>query len=280
MSEKYVEKAFLYFIVLSLFLHVAAITGYLLIPEKKREIKREPLMVDLSDLPELQEVPRDREKAQRFGEKRRRVERETAPKGERARDKTALLPRTAPRPALPRPPIADRQLEAPARDEMSESARKQAPEVKPKGTAIPDLAKLYPSADRLARLEEGYRKKYDTEVEEGDTKFLNSDDIKFASFLRRFETAVYSVWRYPAEAARAGVQGVTPVKITFNRKGEIERIQLLQSSGNRLLDEEVFRTLHALGPLGGLPKGYDKEQFNLIAFFEYGIVNGISRGLR
>jgi periplasmic protein TonB len=115
-------------------------------------------------------------------------------------------------------------------------------------------------------------------VEVGDTRFLNTDDILFGSFLRRFESAVYGVWKYPAEASRAGIQGVTPVRITFNRKGEVESIELLSSSGSQILDDEVFRTLHALGPIGGFPKRYKKEQFHLIAYFQYGIYQGSSRG--
>ena len=73
----------------------------------------------------------------------------------------------------------------------------------------------------MARLEESYRKKYGEEVAEGETRFLNTDDIQFGSFLRRFETAVYGVWRYPQEAAMKGIEGITPVRITFNRRGEI-----------------------------------------------------------
>jgi protein TonB len=86
------------------------------------------------------------------------------------------------------------------------------------------------------------------------------------------------VWTYPAAASRAGIQGVTPVRITFSRKGEIENIQLLQSSGSRILDDEVFRALRALGPIGSLPKNYTKDHFNLIAFFEYGLFGGSGRG--
>jgi len=151
-------------------------------------------------------------------------------------------------------------------------------EGKPGVKNLPELSRLYPSASRLAKLEEGYRKKYGDDVEEGDTRFLNSDDIFFGSFLRRFESAVYGVWRYPEAAARAGIQGVTPVKITFNRKGEIEKIDLLESSGSQILDNEVLRTLKALGPIGGFPKAYNKEQFHLIAFFQYGLIQGAGRG--
>jgi len=282
MSDKYIEKTFLYFIALSLLLHVAAITVYLLLPQEKKTFKTAPFMVDLSDLPELKNLPKSEEKTHRLADKRRRVMRETAPKGEGARDRVTSSRLADKGIIVPGAPPKARRAGAPpqSREDLSEDVKRSGQAAKPKESALPQLAKLYPSANKLARLEESYRKKYDTEVEEGDTKFLNSDDIRFGSFLRRFETAVYGVWRYPTEAARAGVQGVTPVKITFNRKGEIESIQLLQSSGSKLLDDEVFRTLHALGPLGGLPKGYDKDHFNLIAFFEYGIINGISRGLR
>ena len=53
----------------------------------------------------------------------------------------------------------------------------------------------------MAQLEESYRRKFEDDIAEGDTRFLNSDDILFGSFLRRFEGAVYGVWRYPQEAA-------------------------------------------------------------------------------
>jgi protein TonB len=136
---------------------------------------------------------------------------------------------------------------------------------------------LFPGANRLAQLEESYRRKFENDIAEGDTRFLNSDDMVFGSFLRRFEGAVYGVWRYPQEAAMKGIEGITPVRITFNRRGEITNIQQLESSGARILDDEVIRTLRAIGPVGGFPKGYDKDEFHLIAFFQYG---GARRALR
>jgi protein TonB len=136
---------------------------------------------------------------------------------------------------------------------------------------------LFPGASRLAKLEENYRRAFENDIAEGDTRFLNSDDIAFGSFLRRFEGAVYGVWRYPQAAAMKGIEGITPVRITFNRQGEITHIQQLESSGALILDEEVMRTLRAIGPVGGFPKGYDKEEFHLIAFFQYG---GSRRSLR
>jgi protein TonB len=76
-----------------------------------------------------------------------------------------------------------------------------------------------------------------------------------------------------------GIEGITPVRITFNRDGSInyEKSRILESSGSKILDDEVMRTLHSIGPVGGFPKGYDKDEFHLIGFFQYG---GARRALR
>lgn len=272
MSEKYIEKAFLYFVALSLLLHVVVLTGLYLMPEDKRESTPEPYMVELSDLPEVKDNSHIKEQTKRLDEVRRRFVRENAPKGDVRRERSPLPAVSNPgRLSAVRPRVENEPLppQAPFSDPKAVS-----PDLK----KFPELAKLFPSAERMSQLEESFRKKYDTEIEEGETRFLNSDDIQFGSFLRRFETAVYAVWSYPAAASRAGIQGVTPVKITFNRKGEIENIQLLRSSGSRILDDEVFRALRALGPIGSFPKNYAKDHFNLIAFFEYGLSGGSGKG--
>lgn len=247
------------------------------VQEKKQEPKQEAYMVDLTDIPDLP-AAQSKAKVKRFAEKRRRVARETAPRGDMPREKIASVPKSMAGRDVTR---AQRKQAAPERKPQPadrpaqmKSPGQRAAEDRSTGKKLPELSKLYPSASRMAKLEEGYRKKYGDDIEEGDTRLLNSDDIFFGSFLRRFESAVYGVWRYPEAAARAGIQGVTPVKITFNRNGEIENIDLLESSGSQILDREVIRTLKALGPIGGFPKAYNKEQFHLIAFFQYGLIQG------
>ncbi|RQW77119.1 MAG: energy transducer TonB [Geobacter sp.] len=275
------EKSLLYFLAFSLLLHGLLFAVIVYLPQEKKAARPEPVMVELQDLPQSMGTPSvEKKETRRAAEERRRVARETAPRGERERDKLAALPKRAV------PHAAQPQKEggvAPGLPEKETAPAKVAPPgeslLKPKEQGIPELSKLFPSAENMARLEEGYRKQYGPEVAEGETRFLNTDDIQFGSFLRRFETAVYGVWRYPQEAARLGIEGITPVKITFNRKGEIEKVEILQSSGSSILDAEVLRTLRLVGPLGSFPKGYDKEKFNLIAFFQYGIARGMSRGV-
>jgi protein TonB len=285
MSDSAVEKSFLYLVALSLLLHAGVFALLYYLPEAKPPKPKDPVFIDLQQMPEMPvpQQPRQQE-TQRQSDRRVRVQREQAPRGRDVRDSHAP-PASAPQARKPQ----QSQQQAAPQTPLREQPDRREPAVTP-GSSASSLLKprspstsqapqpqLFPGASRMAKLEESYRKKFENDIAEGDTRFLNSDDIQFGSFLRRFENAVYGVWRYPQEAAMKGIEGITPVRITFNRKGEIVGAKLLESSGAKILDDEVFRTLKLIGPMGGFPKGYDKDEFHLIAFFQYG---GARRSLR
>ena len=282
MSDRYIEKSFLILLLLSLLLHVGAGALLYYLPEKPQLPPKEPVFIDLQQVPDLNppSTPRQQE-TPRQSDRQVRVPSETAPRGVDVLDTDVAR---ATRPVSQNPQSAQ---QARKREDTTQNTR-EAPIVA--GSSVSSLlrprqstsqatsqAQLYPGASRMAKLEDSYRRKFENDIAEGDTRFLNSDDIQFGSFLRRFENSVYGVWRYPQEAAMKGIEGITPVRITFNRRGEITGTQLLESSGAQVLDAEVFRTLKLIGPVGGFPKGYDKDEFHLIAFFQYG---GARRALR
>lgn len=285
MPERYIEKSFLYVLCISLLLHIGVFAALYYFPSATQEPSKEPVFIDLQQMPQLkpsfEKLPQE---TTRRSEQRIRVPKESAPRGDSARetrapDKKAVQPSVrqvspAAKPAGSSQTVAKRPTTTPG---FSAASLLKPKEQSAQQTQQPSVSQLFPGASRMAKLEESYRRKFENDIAEGDTRFLNSDDIVFGSFLRRFEGAVYGVWRYPQEAALKGIEGVTPVRITFNRRGEITKVQQLESSGARILDDEVQRTLRAIGPVGGFPKGYDKDEFHLIAFFQYG---GSRRSLR
>ncbi len=279
MSDKYIEKNFLYLLTISLLCHLAAYLVITSLPQEQPQSVQEPTMVDLTELPELAPQPKVARKKEpapetkRHSELPQRVIRETAPKGRSELERRLPAPpRMAPQASRPAQVPAMPAAAAPPQPEQPAKTPVARGEgiLKPKGVQLPEGSRLFPSAAKLARLEENYREKYRREVEEGETRFLNTDDILFGSFLRRLETAIYGTWHYPQAALVRGIEGTTPVRITFDRKGEIVRVDLLESSGSKILDDEVLRTLKELGPIGSFPKGYSGEHFKLIAFFHYG----------
>lgn len=282
MYDRYVEKSFLLLLVLSLLLHIGLFAGLYFFPGPTIKKTEEPVFIDLQQMPKLKQPPEKREsETKRQSEAQIRVPKESAPRGDSAKDSIEVENKSVP------PPRAENaQASKPSRGSERRTEETPAPGYsaaslfKPKSEASKQAAvkpNLFPGISRLKKLEDGYRRKFEKDIAEGDTRFLNSDDIMFGSFLRRFEGAIYGVWRYPQEAALRGIEGITPVRITFNRQGEITNVTQLESSGARILDEEVLRTLRAIGPVGGFPKGYDKDEFHLIAFFQYG---GSGRSLR
>lgn len=282
MPDKYIEKKFLYLLCLSLLLHLGVFAALYYFPSSQPEPPKEPVFIDLQQMLEPKQPVQRQLDTERRSDQRVRVTRESAPRGNAPKDNQTLKKQSVPPTERQASPLTKSSRSSQAVTEQTPVApgSSTASLLKPKAQSQqqpPAVSQLFPGANRLAKLEEGYRRKFESDIAEGDTRFLNSDDIVFGSFLRRFEGAIYGVWRYPHEAAMNGIEGITPVRITFNRQGEITKIQQLESSGARILDEEVLRTLRAIGPVGGFPKGYDKEEFHLIAFFQYG---GSRRSLR
>ncbi|HPX61134.1 MAG TPA: TonB family protein [Deltaproteobacteria bacterium] len=272
-SDRFIEKSFVYLLVFSVLLHIAVFALVVYLPAGQPQLTTAPVFIDIKDMPVLKAQPQIRREASRKAEKRVRVPRETAPRGSDAVD-WGRRP-SGPRRAGPASPGDGPAASGPA--SPVSGLLKSRSQVASEQRLAQARSRTAPSSSRLAGLEETYRRKYAKEVAEGSTRFLNTDDDLFGSFLTRFKSAVYLYWRYPDEAVRLGLEGTTPVKITFNRKGEITKVQVLQSSGYKILDDEVVRTLRQLGPMGAFPKGYAKDEFNLIGLFHYG---GSRRSLR
>jgi len=289
MSSKKIDKNFLYLLILSVIIHLAVYTIISLIPPAQGKPEQGPTMVDLTELPDLADLPKPQLKAPPSKpepkkpvqkEQRRPIPLPALKQAPVTRQVVPQAPRTVqpsqPSQAEPSAPVSRKaEPSAPPQEtRQPEPITRGQGIFKPKSGGPIERSKLFPSAGKLARLEDSYRKKFEQEIERGDTSFLNSDDIRFGSFLRRFESAVYGVWHYPEAALARGIEGTTPVRITFNRSGEIVHVELLESSGSGILDAEVMRTLKQLGPIGSFPKGYSGNAFKLIAFFQYGISGG------
>lgn len=274
LSDKHVEKVFIYLLLLSILLHLAGFMALVYWPKPEYSPPLEPTFIDLQDLTDLPLLPPEKplDKA-RPSDQDQRVARETAPHPKPATPpvKQAAPSRTAPGSTGKPDRATSPTLPGSSVGELLRRKPQQSGDGGGTGILKPDLL---PSARRMAQMENNFRRRFADEIEDGSTHFLNTDNVQLGSFLRRFETAVYGVWRYPQEAAMQGIEGVTPVRITFNRNGEITNVKLLDSSGSRILDDEVFRTLRLIGPMGNLPRSYEKDEFHLIAFFQYGSARG------
>jgi len=260
MSAKYIEKAFLYFITLSLLLHGIVITIIVLMPDKKRVANPQPYYVDLMDSPLPTKLPKgDMRKAE--------LPKGKAVKAERDEDDLTYAPRQVLRGSPPPSAKQDRdtpriKASPPASDMKKEILSGEA--VGNPRKKLPELAKLFPSSDQMKSLEDRYRKELGVSLDGGFSESLDSEDMMLASFLSRFVKAVnQNMPYYSGEQQRqilADTKGLVSwrVIIVFNRNGGIEDLRY-KSTGSKELDDSLERAIHSVGPLGSLPKSYEKN---------------------
>lgn len=89
------------------------------------------------------------------------------------------------------------------------------------------------------------------------------------SYLGRLLAHLNRFKRYPAEAKRARVQGVTMLHFVMNRSGQVLSFEVQQSSGKPALDEEALALVQRAQPLPAIPSNFPQDQLNLIVPIEF-----------
>ena len=98
MPDRYIEKKFLYVLCISLFLHLGVGAALYFFPSAPVEPSKEPVFIDLQQMPEQKQPPEQlQEETRRRSEQRTRVIRESTPRGDTLRDVQAIEKRTEPK---------------------------------------------------------------------------------------------------------------------------------------------------------------------------------------
>lgn len=273
------------FVLLSLLLHLLL----LLVPKDRLfpvEMAPPPVYVEVRppqaldrelDLPIREELEKPREKpAERLAEKDQVVEKETAPEGQDTEDREPVVqaPQPVPRPQPPTPPRPEPSPEKPKADESDQTLAETLEGWKQKKTEpppkLPDLETLTQiSPQAMAQIESDWRQKYRKDIERGDTVWMDTQQDLLISFMRRFRDRIYLVWNYPESARIRNQQGSCLVRITVDRDGNVTDVILMESSGHRVLDDEVTRAVRQGATYGPLPRAYPNEYLHIMALFNY-----------
>lgn len=83
--------------------------------------------------------------------------------------------------------------------------------------------------------------------------------VDLMAYARRLSSVVASQRRYPASAARLGMEGKARVQVRVNRDGSLASPpRLVASSGYDVLDAEALRMVEAAAPFASLPEGHPR----------------------
>jgi protein TonB len=98
-----------------------------------------------------------------------------------------------------------------------------------------------------------------------DSVTLDTDEFKFMSYNRWLKLKVESILQYPELAAVSGIQGTLYIKFDILKDGTLGDLELLKSSGYRILDDEALRAIRASAPFQPLPDNWHMDRYSIRA---------------
>jgi protein TonB len=110
-------------------------------------------------------------------------------------------------------------------------------------------------------------------IEEGGGGFrltpLNAPEVQYISYFASIKRKIELVWQYPYEAASAGIQGELTLDFVIARSGAVNSIELVRSSGSKILDDEAIRSIRKAAPFDPIPAQYKIASLQIRGRFVY-----------
>ncbi len=98
-----------------------------------------------------------------------------------------------------------------------------------------------------------------------DSITLDTDEFKFMSYNRWLQIKIESVLKYPELAAVSGYQGTLFIKFDILKDGSLGGLEILKSSGYKILDDEALRSIRASAPFQPLPDDWRMDRYSIRA---------------
>jgi protein TonB len=156
------------------------------------------------------------------------------------------LPKTLPRSGVPE-----------GADRGTDTGKPATPQLQKQAGPLPFLTQN--DIDKLARRGMPEKRPGD------DSVTLDTDEFKFISYNRWLKIKVESVLKYPELAAISGYQGTLYIKFDIQKDGSLGDVEVLKSSGYKILDDEALRSIRSSAPFQPLPEEWKMERYSIRA---------------
>jgi protein TonB len=98
---------------------------------------------------------------------------------------------------------------------------------------------------------------------------INTREDRFFSYLLHLKRKIQAVWVYPSVAAKSGIGGSLTVEFSIARTGELLGVNLLDSSGQTILDESAMKAIKSAAPYNPFPDRLRAKRLRIKANFIY-----------
>jgi protein TonB len=109
----------------------------------------------------------------------------------------------------------------------------------------------------------------DQQSSSGGGVSLDTKEIKYLSYFAHIKRRIERVWTYPPGAIANGLQGQLHLKFVLRSDGQVKTVELLRSSGYKVLDKEAWDAVVNGGPFGPFPPTIPDDELHITARFTY-----------
>jgi TonB family protein len=142
--------------------------------------------------------------------------------------------------------------------------------------ARPIIAKVKDSVQKPTSnpgVTEGY-KFFGNNMPTLDKHIVNVDDNNsevLRQFLALIRKKIESKKKYPMSARNAGIEGSSEVKITILRDGQLEKVEIIDSSGSAILDNAALESVREANPFPPIPSDLGRDKIEMSRYLTFKI---------
>jgi TonB family protein len=120
----------------------------------------------------------------------------------------------------------------------------------------------------------------------GGTQFLGENSMALArpevrvatdtrnvlqEFLKAVRRKIESSKKYPTSARDAGIEGSSGIKMTILKDGRLEKVEIIDSSGNEILDGAALQSVRSAAPFPPIPEETGRERIEMSIYLVFKI---------
>ncbi len=98
---------------------------------------------------------------------------------------------------------------------------------------------------------------------------FDTKELRHYSYMRKLKEKIEYVWEYPPKAASKGIYGDLLIRFVIRKDGTLGAVELLRTSGQRLLDRAAMEALRDGEPYWPLPEEWDTNSLTVTGHFIY-----------
>jgi len=110
-----------------------------------------------------------------------------------------------------------------------------------------------------------------SKAKKDDAITFNTDDYRFAGYMKLLRDKIESIWVYPPDEAAKGHYGDLKIRFTIKKDGRLGEVNIERTSGYPSLDKAAVKALKDGEPYWPLPDDWGMNEYTILGHFIYSL---------